>query len=205
MTDSPKPAPGWYPDPLNPTVDRWWDGTQWSEDRRQQASAPALAPPMTPASSVLTPGYADLGVRVLSFLVDFGVLLGILVMARLIDGALGTNGVVGLLAIVLGMAYFHVLHPVWNGGTVGKHVTKMALVDEVTMAPLEPPQAVIRAMVALLSPFLTCGIINIVNLVFLLNDPRRQMVHDKAGRAVVVPLACADPTVPKDWSDWRWY
>ena len=24
-------APGWYPDPTNGKQDRWWDGTQWTD------------------------------------------------------------------------------------------------------------------------------------------------------------------------------
>ena len=26
-------APGWYPDPTNPAVEHWWDGTQYSQTR----------------------------------------------------------------------------------------------------------------------------------------------------------------------------
>ncbi len=44
MTDAQTPAtpsipPGWYPDPSNAAQQRWWDGTQWSE----QVSAPYMA------------------------------------------------------------------------------------------------------------------------------------------------------------------
>lgn len=28
---TPTPAAGWYPDPSNPAVSRWWDGTVWTE------------------------------------------------------------------------------------------------------------------------------------------------------------------------------
>jgi Protein of unknown function (DUF2510) len=44
MTDAQTPATpsipaGWYPDPSNAAQQRWWDGTQWSE----QVSAPYVA------------------------------------------------------------------------------------------------------------------------------------------------------------------
>jgi Protein of unknown function (DUF2510) len=31
--------PGWYPDPLNPAGQRWWDGDAWTEETRAQARA----------------------------------------------------------------------------------------------------------------------------------------------------------------------
>ncbi|MFE9767397.1 DUF2510 domain-containing protein [Streptomyces sp. NPDC005808] len=30
-----KPPPGWYRDPSYPLVERWWDGTAWTDHRRQ--------------------------------------------------------------------------------------------------------------------------------------------------------------------------
>src|SRR4051794_5211857 len=38
------PPPGWYPDPSAPHLQRWWDGTAWTEHR----SAPTV--PLQPAS-----------------------------------------------------------------------------------------------------------------------------------------------------------
>ena len=33
MTDPTAPPPGWYPDPQDATILRWWNGTAWTEDR----------------------------------------------------------------------------------------------------------------------------------------------------------------------------
>lgn len=41
--------PGWYPDPVTPGQQRYWDGTQWTEN---VAAMPTATPPMPP------PGYA---------------------------------------------------------------------------------------------------------------------------------------------------
>lgn len=46
------PPPGWYRDPSHPLVERWWDGTTWTEHRR---SAGAPQQPVTPGEP-LAPG-----------------------------------------------------------------------------------------------------------------------------------------------------
>ncbi|ATL26421.1 DUF2510 domain-containing protein [Streptomyces formicae] len=55
------PPPGWYPDPRQPSVERWWDGTAWTEHRRtpeaaQQAAAQQGFGPADPAvTTVMAP------------------------------------------------------------------------------------------------------------------------------------------------------
>ncbi|MEV1085957.1 DUF2510 domain-containing protein [Streptomyces sp. NPDC050211] len=39
------PPPGWYRDPSGPHLERWWDGTAWTEHRR----APEIPAPSVPA------------------------------------------------------------------------------------------------------------------------------------------------------------
>ncbi|WP_039932103.1 DUF2510 domain-containing protein [Streptomyces viridochromogenes] len=41
------PPPGWYPDPHGPHLERWWDGTAWTEHRRAPGS-PAGPVPTSP-------------------------------------------------------------------------------------------------------------------------------------------------------------
>lgn len=38
--EAPSVPPGWYSDPKDPTLSRWWNGTMWTEH-----SAPKVAPP----------------------------------------------------------------------------------------------------------------------------------------------------------------
>ncbi|MEP6842195.1 MAG: DUF2510 domain-containing protein, partial [Pseudolysinimonas sp.] len=44
----PLPIAGWYPDPEFSGHDRWWDGMNWSENRR--TSGAAVAPTVAPVS-----------------------------------------------------------------------------------------------------------------------------------------------------------
>lgn len=39
------PPPGWYPDPHGPHLQRWWDGTAWTEHRRAPGAPTGPVPP----------------------------------------------------------------------------------------------------------------------------------------------------------------
>ena len=39
----PPPAPGWYDDPSQPGAQRWWDGTQWTQQTQASQNSPAVA------------------------------------------------------------------------------------------------------------------------------------------------------------------
>ncbi|WP_338899219.1 DUF2510 domain-containing protein [Streptomyces sp. TG1A-60] len=47
---SSSPPPGWYRDPSYPLTERWWDGTAWTDHRRQpEQPLPPVAQPQPPA------------------------------------------------------------------------------------------------------------------------------------------------------------
>lgn len=49
MAEDSSPIAGWYPDPENPALERWWNGVAWS-DQRRPSTVPAAAPlPSAPA------------------------------------------------------------------------------------------------------------------------------------------------------------
>ena len=39
------PPPGWYPDPSDPGLARYWDGEQWTEFTGPRKAAPPAEPP----------------------------------------------------------------------------------------------------------------------------------------------------------------
>jgi hypothetical protein len=45
---------GWFPDPNDPTTERYWDGVSWSEQARPVATPPP--PPPEPSPTMLAPG-----------------------------------------------------------------------------------------------------------------------------------------------------
>lgn len=45
------PAMDWYPDPADPTRERYWDGTQWTHNTRPAAPQPPAPAPMAPAQT----------------------------------------------------------------------------------------------------------------------------------------------------------
>lgn len=52
MATPPPPPAGWYPDPDFSTVERFWDGTQWTEAKRDPQDVPVQ-------SSASAAGYGD--------------------------------------------------------------------------------------------------------------------------------------------------
>ncbi len=48
---TPLPATGWYPDPEFPGHDRFWDGANWTEQRRTSVAAPVAGIPPVAAGS----------------------------------------------------------------------------------------------------------------------------------------------------------
>ncbi|MFJ8635443.1 DUF2510 domain-containing protein [Streptomyces sp. NPDC093568] len=57
------PPPGWYRDPSAPHVERWWDGTAWTEHRRapEATAPPSPAPPVPGAQGYGPPVYGSEG------------------------------------------------------------------------------------------------------------------------------------------------
>ncbi|MGW7498667.1 DUF2510 domain-containing protein [Streptomyces luteogriseus] len=69
------PPPGWYPDPHAPHLQRWWDGTAWTE-HRHTPGAPAAPPPGGGAGRARTVALTATGVVLVAAIVTGAVALG---------------------------------------------------------------------------------------------------------------------------------
>jgi uncharacterized RDD family membrane protein YckC len=88
------------------------------------------------------------------------------------------------LAGLVAFLYFWLLHAFWNGQTLGKKLFGMRVVQD-SGAKIGVGQAAVRQAVASALEWLCCvGLL--VDLSWILFDPRKQALHDKAARTVVV-------------------
>jgi len=53
------PGQGWYDDPQNPTLERWWDGSAWSEHVRARSAVPPVVVTPPPTAAVPAGWYDD--------------------------------------------------------------------------------------------------------------------------------------------------
>jgi hypothetical protein len=75
------PPPGWYRDPSYPLTERWWDGTVWTDHRRQpEAPLMPLTPPKPPdgggSRRARTVGLVTAGAVLVAAIVTGAVVLG---------------------------------------------------------------------------------------------------------------------------------
>jgi len=88
------------------------------------------------------------------------------------------------LAGLVAFLYFWLLHAFWNGQTLGKRLFGMRVVQE-RGARITVSQAAVRQAVAAGLEWLCC-VGMLVDLAWILFDPRKQALHDKVARTVVV-------------------
>jgi uncharacterized RDD family membrane protein YckC len=103
------------------------------------------------------------------------------------------GGVVAyLIELVIYLGYFTLLHSKWEGQTVGKKALGIRLVREADRGPVSVGQALGRAAVMYFAWFL-CVIGGLINLGWILWDPRRQALHCKVAKTLVINAGPQDP------------
>jgi uncharacterized RDD family membrane protein YckC len=85
---------------------------------------------------------------------------------------------------IIAFFYFWLLHSYWNGQTVGKKVFGMRVVRE-TGQKATVGQIAIREAVRVVLSWVCC-VGALIDLGWILFDPRKQALHDKAGKTIVV-------------------
>ncbi|MEW9529081.1 RDD family protein [Microbispora sp. NPDC049125] len=88
-----------------------------------------------------------------------------------------------LAAGVIGFLYFWLLQSLWRGQTIGKKLFGMR-VARATGGPATSGQIALRQFVEVVLGWLC--FLGLVNLAWILFDRRKQALHDKAARTVVV-------------------
>ncbi|MET7887512.1 DUF2510 domain-containing protein [Streptomyces avermitilis] len=80
------PPPGWYRDPSYPLVERWWDGTAWTDHRRQPETPQEPVVGRRPAGR--GPGRAKvIALTATGAVLVAAVVTGVMVLARDADGS----------------------------------------------------------------------------------------------------------------------
>lgn len=133
---------------------------------------------------------AGLGQRLVARVIDWLCVLVIIAAAQavsvLVDGAIGTTIGLLLYAVAVGFTlYNQVVRVGRQGGSLGKMVLSVRVVDERTREPIGIGRALARELVLGLLAGI-CLVPALVNLVVAAKDPRRQGWHDKAAASLVV-------------------
>ena len=109
-------------------------------------------------------------------------------------GMVGTFLLIGAGIGVISFGYDWLQHGLW-GQTIGKRVMGTKVVTADTRSPISGQAACGRAAVYALVPVVPSvgGLFALINESWLLWDPRRQCLHDKAARTVVVKKSALAP------------
>jgi uncharacterized RDD family membrane protein YckC len=118
-------------------------------------------------------------------------------VSQLMTGMTGTFLLLGLGVAAVPFGYDWLQHGLW-GQTIGKRVMGTKVVTADTRAPISGQSACGRAAVYALIPAVPSvgALFALVNESWLVWDPRRQCLHDKAARTVVVKTSMLAPEAP---------
>ena len=155
--------------------------------------------------------YASPGRRFLGFFLDF-VVLGLVavllvpIMGVSIDDILDGNPAPGFtFANLVVTAIYQIGFITWRGQTPGKIAVRIKVVDEETGALPVFTAAGARWLIPAAAQFVPGFGIFVLVVIYgwLIWDPRRQGIHDKVGRTVVVDqlLPVPPPTEDHAWED----
>jgi uncharacterized RDD family membrane protein YckC len=108
------------------------------------------------------------------------------------EGSIARQTAANLIAIVIAFLYYALQHGRW-GRTLGKRAMNLQVVRAEDGGAISYGQATWRLLFAYLISVITCGIGGLVDVAWILWDQRRQALHDKVARTVVMTTAGPDP------------
>ncbi len=155
----------------------------------------APSPPMTPPSQqvrTLPPvqaELADVGPRLVGWLIDaFAVSLLVIPFVIIAPMAMNANRALGTLVFLLffGLLFAFTIGnliygPAVKGKSIGMHLMKIRLVTEDFQTPIGWSRAIIRWLIQGL-----CSGIFFIGYLWALFDPKRQTLHDKVAKTLVI-------------------
>ncbi len=93
---------GWYPDPRDPALEYWWDGTQYTESRQTRAIVPTASPAAAVAPAAYEPRPAGVSSKSRLVATLLGFFLGGIGVHRFYLGNIG----LGVALLLLGWLTF---------------------------------------------------------------------------------------------------
>jgi uncharacterized RDD family membrane protein YckC len=158
-----------------------------------QAPAYGQNPYAAPAGVPVQGELAQWGDRVVAALIDFLFLLPLSVLAS-VTRAVDLGGIANLFSA---LSFAAGLYFMWlngsKGQTPGKAIRGLKVIGEQTGQPIGGPMGLVRYLAALAIGVFTCGIGFVVDYLFPLWDAKRQTLHDKVVKTVVIKGLPAQP------------
>jgi uncharacterized RDD family membrane protein YckC len=120
----------------------------------------------------------------------------ILGFGTMYEGSLARQTGANLIAGVVAFLYYVLQHGKW-GQTLGKRVMSLRVVRADDAGPISYGQAAWRLLFEYLVSLATCGVGGLIDVAWILWDNRRQALHDKVARTVVIKAepGMSDPYV----------
>lgn len=190
MTDSGMQPPGWYyaqGDP--PGTQRYWDGSQWVGSPQAAQGAGANDPVSFGGGGAVTAvgQPAEYGNRVLAYLIDLGIMVGVYIAVLIVSLILGavSDTLGGIVSLIGFFGYAGV--GIWNiiirqgttGQSIGKAQQNIKLVADATGQPIGGGMTFVRYLLASAISFFTCGIGGLLDILWPLWDEDKKRLTDK--------------------------
>jgi uncharacterized RDD family membrane protein YckC len=197
----PEPA---HPEPMPPPAEPYGPGPRPAEPYGGEPATRPYGTADEPAGYGAVFEYGGRWRRLIAAIVDGLIVYAvtwlltapILGFGTMYEGSLARQTFANIVAGVVAFLYSVLQHGRW-GQTVGKRVMSLRVVRAEDAGAIGYGQAAWRLLFAYLISLVTCGVGGLVDVAWILWDPRRQALHDKVARTVVVR---AEPGMPDPYA-----